>query len=141
MSIHAQEDVSKNLNMTLSAKSTLRVDGKFESLNTQVLKQIEGIKLSNSDVLLLATDVAKNYYLVDTSILTSEFEQIYFYKTIIKKNLSIQIEHGLPAKTAWIISDNTSAVTASTITSLLSDAKRVSSKMSATEKTDWLSNN
>lgn len=146
MSLHAQKNENRKLlpkgeNEMLSANETLRFNGKFESLNPQVLQQISAIHLAKGKTLLLVTDTAHHYFLVDTSILTSEFEKIYFYKTIINKKLTIQIEHGLPANTAWVISDITSDVTGAAIALFLTDTKHISSKMSATEKTIWLSNN
>jgi hypothetical protein len=144
--MHSQESVSKTLlipekNPILSTNSPIQYNGRFESLNPEILKQVAAITLSKGAAHLLVTDVSHQYFLVDTSILTSDFEKIYFYKNIIKNNLSIQIEHGLPAKTAWIISENSSIATSVEIASLLQDVKSTSSKMGAKEKKDWLLNN
>ena len=148
ITMHAQDDGGKmqtanSSNLTLGINEIKTINGRFESLNSNVIHQISSMKLQKNKALLLVKDNMYNYFLVNTSGLISEFEKIYFYKSVAKNNLSIQVEHGLPADVAWIITDlkKSSTVDGPTIEQLLNESTVVSSKMSVKEKSVWLSTN
>lgn len=134
---------SYELKLSSGLTKTLKYDGTFESLNPSVISQISEINMENKQFIHLVEDNYSNYYLFNLSILEDNFEKIYFYKGIVKYNLFIQIEHGLPSNLSWIIADkkeNVNSVMAR-LKDLLIQTKTVSKSMNDAAKQIWITNN
>jgi hypothetical protein len=123
-----------------SLQKNMAYKGQFESLSQENIPLISSFQFGGSFAVHLVSDDQSNFFLLNLSLLSDEFENKYFIKEVYKSQLFIQYGHGLPSDKAWIVTDN-KMLPENVITSLinlLSNVKSVSATMSESDKNQWL---
>jgi hypothetical protein len=98
------------------------------------------VEFGDRFAVLVLSDQAHDYYLVDFSQLTGEFEKVYFMNLVFKGDKVVNIDGDLTRDRIWFSAVKGSGEEAirNYFTGLKKKCERASESFTETEKTEWL---
>lgn len=112
----------------------------FNPLAKENLEKYNTYSFKNNFVVFLESDTTNNYYFLDLSKFSSDFEFQYFYKLSINAGYNIYYNHGLKPDKAWFVAKKQKSKdrVLNLIFEFKDESQKKNNTFSETKKNNWI---